>query len=160
MVKHLLFTPSTVNALSSIMLLVDPSLSLPAPLSLGLPPSHAHIISAIFTSAYVGSLYISQLLLSPRYIPDAKTTPTPDLVPISASDDEVFKNSNQGPVRGSRDHPDTIKWRMRAVGTATVGSVLCVGYITKTLGHYDVVASVSIPKVTTKCLIRRRSGLL
>jgi hypothetical protein len=47
-----------------------------------------------------------------------------------------------GPKPGDRDHPETIKRRMRAVGLATAGSILGVWIVVKHVGGYTARQSV------------------
>jgi prenyl protein peptidase len=64
--------------------------------------------------------------------------PEIEVPPISASD----VDSNQ-PEVGSRDHPATIKMRMRAVGIATGLSLFGIYYVVKTTGDYGWKEAVS-----------------
>ncbi|WVQ76461.1 hypothetical protein IAR50_006129 [Cryptococcus sp. DSM 104548] len=107
---------------------MDPSLSSPTLLS----PAIAHALSFLFTSSYVGSLYITHLFTaSPRPSP----TPTPPeptngqlpVPPISADKDALdAQDFETGPKLGSRDHPLTVRARMKAVSCSTLISILGV----------------------------------
>lgn len=120
------------------------SLALPAPLAVGIAPRTAHILSLLFTSTYVGSLYVAQKLFLSKSAKSIKGTSGPDGVnttvvpPIAAS--SIDPNA---PQVGSRDHPDTIRVRMKAVGTATVLSLLGVFWTIKHFGSYQWTAAVS-----------------
>ncbi|AAW46237.2 prenyl-dependent CAAX protease, putative [Cryptococcus deneoformans JEC21] len=130
---------------------MDPSLSLPPALSSGLPLSTAHALSFLFTTSYVGSLYISQHFFgtstpNPRKAPFPNTvrSQTEPLPPISATDaDGLGVEHDLGPELGSRDHPITIKRRMRAVACSTLLSVGGVCYVVKQLGHYSWKEAIS-----------------
>ena len=50
----------------------------------------------------------------------------------------------RGPKVGSRDHPNTIKLRMKAVGLATLSSLLVVFGVVKVRGGYTFMDAVSI----------------
>jgi len=124
---------------------LHPSLSLPAALSVGIPAAHSHVLSLLFTSTYVGSLYLAQLVLSGHTKPAQKVEPRHapiGLAPASASgiDSDVRPDlaapSSSEPAVGSRDHPETIRLRLRAVQYATSLSLLGVYYVTKTSGAY------------------------
>ncbi|WWC57989.1 uncharacterized protein I303_100524 [Kwoniella dejecticola CBS 10117] len=104
-------------------------------------PSTSHALSFLFTTSYVGSLYLSHKLFtsSPSSSPKAsiggtpKKASTPDgngnspaVPPISSTDeDDIDPNPYRapGPKPGSRDHPDTIKKRMIAVTISTALSL-------------------------------------
>lgn len=134
---------------------LHPSLSLPAALAVGIPPSHSHILSLLFTSSYVGSLYLAQLVLAGHAKPpqQGKTAPAPvGISPASATGTDVDANSDvraeytasssREPERGSRDHPETIRLRLRAVQLATTLSLAGVYYVTKTSGGYTWTGAV------------------
>ncbi|WWD22257.1 hypothetical protein CI109_106748 [Kwoniella shandongensis] len=126
---------------------MDSSLSIPASLLPGLSPTTAHVLSFLFTSTYVGSIYLSQtrFFTSPSSTPGTRTptsttttTTTADgepcIPPISASDKDAFVVENRGgPPVGSRDHPATIRRRMKAVVCATGLSIWGVFYVVKNL---------------------------
>jgi prenyl protein peptidase len=135
------------------------SLGLPAPLSLGIPPSHSHILSLLFTSTYVGSIYVSQILF-----PSGKVRSfgrdSPGIPPVAAGDfDGQVPRRLEGPEVGSRDHPDTIKRRMKAVGTATVLSLGGVYWVIKQTGGYSWRGAVS-PLGTIFNAIRNTSSVM
>jgi prenyl protein peptidase len=123
---------------------LNTQLGLPVPLVLGIQPQSAHLLSLLFTTTYVGSLYLAQTVGLPAYLRSRKvkfTSNAPELKvpPVSASD----VDSNQ-PEVGSRDHPATIRIRMRAVGIATGLSLLGIYYVVKQTGNYgwnDAVSS-------------------
>ena len=142
---------------------LHPSLSLPAALAVGIPPSHSHILSLLFTSTYVGSLYLAQIVLAGHAKPlqQVKTAPAPVGIPAaSATGNDVDANSDvrveytasssssssssssPEPERGSRDHPETIRLRLRAVQLATTLSLAGVYYVTKTSGEYTWTGAV------------------
>ncbi|WVQ80988.1 hypothetical protein IAT38_003095 [Cryptococcus sp. DSM 104549] len=126
---------------------MDPSLALAAAGTPPLSSGAAHILSLLFTSSYVGSLYLSQTLFPPR--PRPKRTPsnasspatsgtlTPSshpaeasragdqtLPPIAATDDDALGAEDpHAPKLGSRDHPLTIRRRMAAVSVSTALSL-------------------------------------
>ncbi|WWC97249.1 hypothetical protein V866_004128 [Kwoniella sp. B9012] len=110
---------------------MDPSLSLPPNLVGIISPSTSHALSFLFTSSYVGSLYISQKLIPTSYTPRSSrpTTPkeddgnSPAIPPISSDIDELQFKHDTGPKPGSRDHPETIKKRMIAVTISTALSL-------------------------------------
>jgi len=120
---------------------LNTQLGLPAPLMLGIQPQSAHLLSLIYTTSYVGSLYLAQTVGLPAYLRSRKLTskiPEIKVPPISAGD----VDSNQ-PEVGSRDHPATIKIRMRAVGIATGLSLFGIYYVVKQTGNYGWKESVS-----------------
>lgn len=130
---------------------MDPLLSLPPALSSGLPLSTAHALSFLFTTSYVGSLYISQHLFGAS-TPNTRKAPLPNKVhaqteplpPISATDaDGLGVEHDLGPELGSRDHPITIKRRMEAVASSTLLSVGGVYYVVKQLGNYSWKEAIS-----------------
>ncbi|KIR37468.1 prenyl protein peptidase [Cryptococcus deuterogattii 99/473] len=124
---------------------MDSSLSLPPVLSSGIPLSSAHALSFLFTTSYVSSLYVSQHLFGAS-TPNPKKGPSPRtahsqtelLPPISATDaDGLGVEHDLGPELGSRDHPITIKRRMKAVACSTFLSVGGVYYVVKQVGRYS-----------------------
>ncbi|KAL0244051.1 hypothetical protein I308_105314 [Cryptococcus tetragattii IND107] len=124
---------------------MDSSLSLPPALSSGITLSSAHALSFLFTTSYVSSLYISQHLFGAS-APNPKKGPPPRtahshtelLPPISATDaDGLGVEHDLGPELGSRDHPITIKRRMKAVACSTFLSVGGVCYVVKHVGNYS-----------------------
>lgn len=139
---------------------LHPSLSLPAALAVGIPPSHSHILSLVFTSTYVGSLYLAQLVLAGHAKPPQQSKTAPASVgipPASATGTDVDANSDvraeytasssslsssPEPERGSRDHPETIRLRLRAVQLATTLSLAGVYYVTETSGGYTWTGAV------------------
>ncbi|TYJ51215.1 hypothetical protein B9479_008227 [Cryptococcus floricola] len=109
---------------------MDPTLSSTTLLS----PITSHALSFLFTSSYVGSLYITHLFAA---LPSPRTTPTatpPEaangqipLPPISADKDALdAQDLETGPKVGSRDHPLTVRARMKAVSCSTLISILGV----------------------------------
>lgn len=130
--------------------LVNPSLALPMALQIGLPAQTSHLFSLLFTSTYVGSIYLSQLFTSATTAKTSRTTSTPAIPPISATDvDGQIPASPPGPAVGSRDHPETILRRMKAVGTATILSIGGVFYVVKTSGSYLSWLDAVSPSVST-----------
>jgi prenyl protein peptidase len=138
---------------------INPSLSLPAPLSLGIPASSAHLLSFLSTTSYVGSLYLAQTLLLPRKkgtsTPPSRSSPTTSgvqtpngLVPIASTDDkDIASNLNfaanpHAPKPGDRDHPATIRARLKAVSAATALALGGVWWVIKSEGGYSPVAAV------------------
>ena len=122
---------------------LNTQLGLPVPLILGIQPQSAHLLSLLFTTTYVGSLYLAQTVGLPAYLRSRKvksTSSTPEIKvpPVSAGD----VDSNQ-PEVGSRDHPATIKIRMRAVGIATGLSLFGIYYVVKQTGNYGWKEAVS-----------------
>ncbi|WVW81604.1 hypothetical protein I302_103599 [Kwoniella bestiolae CBS 10118] len=120
---------------------MDPSLTLPPSLVGIITPSTAHALSFLFTSSYVGSLYISQKFLSTstptpkssRPITPKEDGNSPAIPPISSTDvDDVEIRYENGPKPGSRDHPETIKKRMIAV---TISTVLSLSGVHLTINH-------------------------
>lgn len=129
---------------------LHPSLSLPVPLVLGIPARTSHILSLMLTTTYVGSLYVAQLVLAHKTRQHKAKSKRREQgtaaavaagEPIAASDVDAqapqsgsaragrSKSKSREPEVGSRDHPDTIRARIRAVGIATllsVGGILCV----------------------------------
>lgn len=121
---------------------IHQSLSLPAPLVLGITPRSAHLISLLFTASYVGSLYLAQTIGLPRYLRSRKvetteTRPQLDMPTIVEGD------APKAPEVGSRDHPATIKIRMKAVSTATGLSIAGVYLMVKQNGQYTWSRAVS-----------------
>jgi len=128
---------------------VHPSLSLPSALAVGISPQTSHILSLLFTTSYVGSLYVARLLL-PTSKPDVNkptgASPQPGISPVSATDDDAqvpLRGRASGPEVGSRDHPDTIRLRMKAVGLATLASLGGVWYVVKNVSGTSPRSSVS-----------------
>jgi len=122
---------------------LNTQLDLPVPLVLGIQPQSAHLLSLLFTTTYVGSLYLAQTVGLPAYLRSRKiklesNTPEIKVPPVSASD----VDSNQ-PEVGSRDHPATIRIRMRAVGIATGLSLFGIYYVVKQTGNYGWKEAVS-----------------
>ena len=119
------------------MSLIHPSLALPPTLITGIPSSSAHTLSFLFTSSYVGCLYLTQAFF-PLHRTRKKQRPPPSiddgtvepLEPIIASP-SVSGDEEKRPERGSRDHPDTIRSRMKAVGLATAVSLMGVWWVVK-----------------------------
>jgi len=124
---------------------IHPSLALPALLSVGIPPRDSHILSLLFTTSYVGSLYVARLLLPTKKSARPSSSPNPGLPPIAAtdSDAQVPMQRRAGPEVGSRDHPDTIRLRMRAVGIATVASLGGVWYVVRQASGLSFRSAVS-----------------
>jgi prenyl protein peptidase len=126
---------------------ISPYLSLPAPLALGLTPQSAHLLSLLFTTTYVGSLYLAQTIGLPAYIRSKKvktttsdTTRKIEVQPITSGDVDPHQ-----PEVGSRDHPETIKIRMKAVGVATGLSLFGIYWVVKQTGGYIWGQTVSCP---------------
>ncbi|WRT63467.1 uncharacterized protein IL334_000372 [Kwoniella shivajii] len=104
---------------------MDPVLSV-ASTSVGvISPSTAHTLSFIFTTSYVGSLYLSQILFSSSPTKSRSASPKvqdgnpPVIPPIDDIQVNGETGIERGPKRGSRDHPETIKRRMTAVTIST-----------------------------------------
>lgn len=141
---------------------VHPSLSLPIQLQPGIPPQTAQILSLIFTSTYVGSLYLAQqfitrpqktLNVSLRNKVDGNTAPAPTPPPIAASGTEdvvLLNGAKVGPEVGTRDHPDTIRVRIKAVNIASIGSIGGVWWVVKSVGGYSAFSAV---RLTIPCLM-------
>ena len=131
---------------------IHPSLSLPAPLFLGFQSRTAHLLSFFFTATYVGSIYLSQTLFSnssthssnPSDPSSHLRSPNPYLTANQADARryELDGYDDDLPRRGSRDHPDTIRMRMKAVGVATLGSVLGVWWVVGVTGEYNPIQAV------------------
>ncbi|KAI9636059.1 uncharacterized protein MKK02DRAFT_44760 [Dioszegia hungarica] len=136
---------------------LHPLLAPPPQLALNpLSSTSAHLLSFLFTSGYVGSIYISNHLASSGDAPKRKaavsasstggteenSTSLP-LPPISAEDapDDAFLDPS-APQPGDRNHPATIRSRMKAVGLATALSLGGVWYTVKTIGGYGAVEAV------------------
>lgn len=118
-------------------------LVLPVPLVLGIHPQSAHLLSLLFTTTYVGSLYLAQTIGLPAYLRSRQVKsntekPEINVPPISASDVDSCQ-----PEVGSRDHPATIKIRMRAVGIATGLSLFGMYCVVKNTGNYGWKEAVS-----------------
>ena len=131
---------------------IHESLVLPAPLAVGISPASAHLLSLLFTTSYVGSLYIFQAL-RPR--PRARSshvkgTRHPVVPPVAASDVDAIDGV---PEPGSRDHPDTIRLRMKAVSVATAASIFGVWLLVKETGGYGLRRAVrpSLPNNAHVC---------
>lgn len=90
--------------------LINPILALPAPLATGISPQTANALAFAFTGTYVGSLYVAQHLFG------SKITRQPNEPPY--------------PPPGHRDHPATMRLRMKAV----IGSTrLCLAGVFATV---------------------------
>jgi prenyl protein peptidase len=124
---------------------IHESLSLPAPLVLGITPSSAHLISLLFTTSYVGSLYLAQTVGLPRYLRSKmiKTSASNDTPQIDMSTIVEGDVNSNTPEVGSRDHPATIRIRMKAVSTATGLSLAGVYWMVKQTGQYTWSQAVS-----------------
>lgn len=112
---------------------LNPLLSLPPALQVGIQPVTAHALAFVFASSYVGSLYLAPYLVSKRHpasAPAGKTTSAADA-------------AEQLP-KGHRDHPDTMRLRMRAVGMATRLCLAGVFFTVKTAGHYTIKQAVGL----------------
>jgi len=133
--------PRYTSPSSIIMILLNPSLSFPVPPMTGIPPSSAHILSFLFASSYVGSLYLTQTLFAPsrRSLPAKKEDPVVSPEPILASD---VNEDPDAAIPGSRDHPHTIKSRMIAVGLASTGSLVGVWWVVRQVGSYTSAAAL------------------
>lgn len=112
-------------------IILDPILTLPPPLEVGISPKAANGLSFLFAASYVGSLYLAPLLF--RWAPLA----TPKGGTTTAADAQ-----RNIPV-GHRDHPQTMRMRMKAVSMATRVSVGGVFWTIKSFGGYDVRSAVS-----------------
>ncbi|WWC66998.1 uncharacterized protein I206_100905 [Kwoniella pini CBS 10737] len=120
-------------------------------------PTTSHTLSFLFTTSYVGSLYLSQkfLPISPRSsrsntpkisnTPENKNVLPPAISPISSTDQDDI-NYNKGPKPGSRDHPETIKKRMIAV---TISTILSLSGVYLTINNLSPSYSISISKSIT-----------
>lgn len=122
-----------------------PSLWLSAPLAVGITPRSAHLLAFLFTSTYVGSLYLAQNIFLARP-PSALKTPiseqtTATTVPAPISAGNAGTNA---PEVGSRDHPDTIRIRMKAVMAATAVSLAGVFWTVKNAGLYTWYRAVCV----------------
>jgi len=120
---------------------LNTQLGLPVPLMLGIQPQSAHPLSLLFTTSYVGSLYLAQTVGLPAYLRSRKvTSKTPEIKvpPISSGDAD-----SRQPEVGSRDHQATIRIRMRAVGIATSLSISGIYYVVKQAGNYGWKDAVS-----------------
>ncbi|CAK9783501.1 unnamed protein product [Cutaneotrichosporon oleaginosum] len=106
-------------------LTLDPTLYLPPPLETGISPKAANALALVFAASYVGSLYVAPLVF-----PWAGRTPKGDSTTAEDAASHI-------PV-GHRDHPATMKMRMRAVSMATRLSILGVYWTVKQVGGYDV----------------------
>lgn len=124
---------------------ISPYLGLPAPLALGIIPQSAHLLSLLFTTTYVGSLYLAQTIALPASIrskkvkpPTSDSKPEIEVQPIASGDVDPHQ-----PEVGSRDHPETIKIRMKAVGVATSLSLSGILWVVKDTGSYTWGQAVS-----------------
>ena len=124
---------------------LHPALWLPAPLAVGITPRSAHLLALLFTSTYVGSLYLAQNIFLARAsrassVPVSQTTTaTTSPAPISASNGDPNKSEV-----GSRDHPDTVRIRMKAVMGATAASLVGVLWTVKSAGLYSWLEAVRV----------------
>lgn len=140
-----------------------PSLWLPAPLAVGIAPRSAHLLAFLFTSTYVGSLYLAQNIFLARSHAGSKTpefqttTASTNPAPISATNADP-----NCPELGSRDHPDTIRVRMKAVIGATAASLFGVLWTMKRVGTYKWLEAVCETScgITLRSLLRILSFLL
>lgn len=107
---------------------ISPLLALPAPLAVGITSLTAHGLCFGFTFTYVGSLYAAQHLFGKRKY----SAPAP-----AVSDPNVTVPS------GHRDHPDTMRLRMKAVSIATRLCIAGVYWAVKLTGDYDYYDAVS-----------------
>ena len=132
---------------------ISPSLKPPGRVALGVAPPQAHLLCLLFASSYVGSIYITQHFFLPRAnrspAPTPAQTPSgqngttgtgPPVPPVVA--DEMDAERDAGPKIGSRDHPTTIRMRMRAVGLATASNMLVVLAVVKVLAGCSWTAAV------------------
>lgn len=93
--------------------ILNPLLGLPAPLATGIAPGTAHLLCFTFTGGYVGSLYLAEALFGEK-----------------PSEKQLYSY----PPPGHRDHPATMKLRMKAVSAATGMAMLGV-YLTVAREH-------------------------
>ncbi|ORX34546.1 hypothetical protein BD324DRAFT_158918 [Kockovaella imperatae] len=132
---------------------ISPSLLPSWPLSWGLTASQCHLIALIFASSYVGSIYLTQHVFLPRAIlasaaatqakaaqGSAAKASNASHVDVSSKafrddddDEDDDEEEDDAPKLGTRDHPTTIRLRMKAVGIATVSSLLIVWSVVKHL---------------------------
>ena len=145
------------------------SFSLPPPLAVGISPLTAQLLALYFTSSYVGSLYLSQLLFGS---PKRAKTPGPaercqtsagngvatahkasSIVPPITADsiaqDTSFSERDASPRR-TRDHPDVIRLRMKAVSISTLASLVIVYGVVLKIGGYTSFETVSIRRLIPK----------
>ncbi|WVO17667.1 hypothetical protein L204_105364 [Cryptococcus depauperatus] len=133
---------------------MDQRLGLSLPLVSKIPTSYAHGLAFLFTSSYVGSLYLSQHLFASWGSPDhspSQTPPTAEgfgeekrepLPPISATDVDGSGMEGDGPKLGNRDHPLTIKRRMKAAATSTLLSIGGIYGVVQYLGNYTMMGAI------------------
>lgn len=147
---------SQSSIVSAGMVPIHTNLSLPAPLALGIAPGTAHLLSLLFTTTYVGLLYLAQNIFLRRpakAIGLKESTTAIPATPIAAS-----ASTPSGPEVGSRDHPETIRIRLRAVGIATALSLAGVLWTVRDVGVYTWAASVSEPIASLLPGLTRRSS--
>lgn len=153
MLPPLISSQIRVSFESVDMTLINPSLSLPPTLATGISPTSAHVLSLLFTSSYVGSMYLSHLFARSRPPPGSSSTsirmkvskPPEQIIADNADDDT--------PVPGSRDYPDTIRSRMKAGSIATAASLGAVWWVVKEAGGYGVIAAADVSCVSDRVLV-------
>lgn len=112
---------------------LNASLDLPVPLMLGIAPRTAHLLSFLFTTTYVGSLYLAQKALLPGKKTEASATKLDEGRPVSNGARQSPRPDEPQP--GDRNHPATIKVRMTAVSFATVAAICGVVWTVKQAGE-------------------------
>ena len=130
-------------------------LVLPVPLVLGIQPQTAHLLSLLFTTTYVGSLYLAQTIGLPACLRSRSVKTTSDKPEIGVQPIAASGVDSTLPEVGSRDHPATIKIRMRAVGIATGLSLFGIYYVVKDTGNYGWIEAVSLPWPTCRQKLTR-----
>ncbi|BEI90218.1 uncharacterized protein CcaverHIS019_0302880 [Cutaneotrichosporon cavernicola] len=121
-------------------LTLDSILTLPPPLQTGISPKVANGLAFAFAASYVGSLYIAPLIpWAGRPLKGTTAEDSASRIPL-----------------GHRDHPTTMRMRMRAVSMATRLSLAGVFWTVKTVGNYDVRGAL----VPTLDLLGLRSSAL
>ncbi|EIW65728.1 hypothetical protein TREMEDRAFT_15682, partial [Tremella mesenterica DSM 1558] len=114
---------------------LNPTLTLPTPLILGISPSTSHTLSFIFASSYVGCIYLATHITFPSFpslSSQSENNPTSSIPPMTATDKDGYPLV---PPIKSRDHPDTIKRRMKAISITTLISLGSIWIIVKDTSH-------------------------
>ncbi len=120
--------------------MVQTSTLLPSLLAASMPlltTTQAHLSALALTLSYVGSLYLSRLAPSPSSarpvslstddvltsaVNDMTTSIEPVCMDLDRARSEASLSRSPSPAPGMRDHPDTIRARIKAVIGSTIAS--------------------------------------
>jgi prenyl protein peptidase len=110
----------------AVMSVISPILALPAPLATGISPQLAQTLAFGVTGAYVGGLYVAQHFFGTK---------------TAAPNEPAY------PPPGHRNHPATMRLRMKAVISTTRLCMAGVFWTVKRTGNLEFKGAVSQPSV-------------